>query len=86
MFDKMKDAMKQLQMMQKLMKDEHVRALISHPKVRDLFMDHEFQALVKAQDTSKLLAHPKFTSVMRDPEVAALMAKVNPQQLIQGLS
>lgn len=86
MFDKMKDAMKQLQMMQKLMKDEHIRALISHPKVRELFLDEEFQALVKGQDTAKLLTHPKFASVMRDPEVAALMAKVNPQQLMQGLS
>ena len=86
MFGKMHDMMKQLQMIQRLMKDEHFKALISHPKVQALLQDPEFQAVIKAQDMAKIGTHPKLASLMRDPDVGPLLAKVNPQTLFQAAS
>ncbi|MCG3176160.1 MAG: hypothetical protein MOGMAGMI_01101 [Candidatus Omnitrophica bacterium] len=83
MFGKMKGMMDQMQMMQRLMKDENFRAFVSHPKVQELFKDPTFKEVAKTQDFMKIAAHPKFAAVLRDPEVAALMAKINPQQLMQ---
>ena len=84
MFGKMKDAMGQLAMMQRLMKDENFKAFISHPKVQALFKDAEFKEVAQTKDFSKILAHAKFAALTRDPEVAALMAKINPKNLMGG--
>ena len=78
MFGKMKDMMQQLQMMQKLMKDENFKAFISHQKVQAVMKDPEFQELIKKQDWLKLGTHPKLAALMKDPEVAPLMAKLDP--------
>ena len=82
MFGGMKDMMGQLQMVQKLMKDENFKAFISHPKVQALFQDPEFKEVAKTKDFSKIAVHPKFASLTRDPEVASLMAKINPKDLM----
>ena len=78
MFGKMKGMMQQMQMMQKLMKDENFKAFIGHPKVQTLLRDPEFQELIKKQDFMKLGTHPKLAAMMNDPEVKPLMAKLNP--------
>lgn len=78
MFNKLKGMTDQFKMMQKLMQDENFRAFISHPKVREVFMDPEFQTIMKSKDAQKMMTHPKFSSLMRDPEVAQLIAKLNP--------
>ena len=77
MFGKMGDMMKQLQMMQKLMKDENFKAFISHPKMQELIKDPDFMALMKKQDMPALQKHPKFGSVMRDPEILELIRKID---------
>ena len=82
MFDKMKEQFKQLQMLQRLMKDEHFRNLMSHPNVQATLQDPDVQQLAKSQDIAKLLAHPKMALLMRDPEVAALFAKLDPQKFL----
>ena len=79
MFGKIGDATNQLKMLQELMKDENFRALISHPKVREVFMDSEFQKLVKENNLAKVMSHPKFAYLMNDPEVAQLMLRFKPQ-------
>jgi hypothetical protein len=79
MFEKLGEFAQQMKLVQRLMKDEHFRALMGHPKVQELLRDPEFQELIKAQDMSKLAGHPKFASVMQDPEIAGLVAKLNPQ-------
>ena len=86
MFDKMKDMMQQMQLMQKLMKDEHFKAFISHPKVQELFKDPQFLELIKQQDMAKLQSHPKLMALLRDPEVQPLMAKVDPKVLFEGMN
>ena len=82
MFDKLKGAVNQLQLLQRLMKDEQFKTLMAHPKIQAVLMDQEFQKLVKARDTAKIAAYPKFAALLRDPEVAPLLAKLNPQQLL----
>ena len=82
MFGKFGNTLKQLQLMRRLMKDEHVRAIMGHPKVQAVLQDPEFQALMKSQDMAKIAAHPKFSSLLRDPEFTALLAKLNPQALL----
>ena len=78
MFGNVRNMMDQVQMMQKLMKDENFKALIMNPKVREVFMDPEFQSIVKEQNFGKLATHPKFNSLMQDPEVRNLILKMNP--------
>ena len=82
MFEKMKDQFKQLQMLQRLMKDEHFRALMSHPNVQATLQDPDVQQLAKSQDVAKLLAHPKMVALMRDPEIASVFAKLDPQKFL----
>ena len=60
----------------KLMQDESVRALMTHPKFQQLMKDPEFQALVMAQQRDKLAAHPKFSALMKDPELAGILSKI----------
>ena len=81
MFGKMQDMMKQMQTMQKLMKDENFKAFITHPKVQELLRDPEFQTLIKGQDMSKIMTHPKFTVFREDPELAAMALKFNLKDL-----
>lgn len=80
MFEQFGGMMKQLQLLQRLMKDDNVKSLLSHPKVQTLFKDPEFQALIKSQDMAKLASHPRLSSLMRDPEIAPLLAKVDLRQ------
>ena len=75
MFGKLKGMTDQLQMMRELMKNEDFKALISHPKVQEVFMDPEFQKIVMEKDLAKVMTHPKFAFLMNDPEVAKLMLK-----------
>ena len=83
MFEKLQDKWQQLQMLQKLMKDEHFKAFLSHPKVQAAFQDPALQQALKSQDMAKIAGHPKLLALMRDPEVAPLLAKLNPQDLIK---
>ncbi len=83
MFEKMKDAMHQLQMTQRLMQDGQFQTLLKHPKVQEVFRDPGFQALIKSQDMASLASHPKFATLMRDPELVALIANVDPQRFLQ---
>lgn len=82
MFEKFGGMMKPLQLLQRLMKDDNVKALLSHLKVQALFKDPEFQAIIKAQDLAKLASHPRLSSLMRDPEIAPLLAKVDLRQFV----
>lgn len=75
------EVMKQLQMMQRLMKDDHFKALMSHPNVQELFKDQQFLALIKSQDMAKIAAYPKLVALMRDPDLAPLFTKLNPARL-----
>ena len=84
MFDKMKDMMGNMQMMQRMMKDENFRAFVSHPKVQQLFRDPEFKEVAKTRDFSKIAAHPKFMALGQDPEIASLMLKIDPQSFMQS--
>jgi hypothetical protein len=86
MFDKVKGMMQQMQLMQKLMKDEHFKAFITHPKVQALFKDPEFLELMKKQDMAKLQGHPKLMALLSDPDVRPLMAKIDPKVLFQGMN
>jgi F0F1-type ATP synthase delta subunit len=86
MFGKMGEMMKQFQTMQTLMKDEHFRALLSHPKVQTLFRDPAFQEAVKSKDPSKIMSHPQLAELLRDPDVAPLLAKIDPQALLGGMA
>lgn len=82
MFDKIKGAMDQFQMVQKMMQDENFKAFISNPKVQDLFKDPEFKVIAKTKDFSKIVAHPKFAALMKDPELAQVMAKIDPKKFM----
>lgn len=82
MFGKMGDIMKQMQMMQKLMKDENFKAFISHPKMQELIKDPEFMQLMKKQDMPALQKHPRFGAVMRDPEILGLIQKIDVKKLM----
>lgn len=77
MFDKMKGFMNQMQLMQKLMKDENFKAFMSHPKIQEMLRDPEFLEALKKQDTSKLMSNPKFSALRNDKELAQLAAKLN---------
>ncbi len=81
MFDKMKNAMDPMKLVQRLMKDENFKAFMGHPKVQEVFRDREFQEALKTKDTGKIMTHPKLAALMQDPEVASLMSKLNPQSL-----
>jgi len=81
MLDSFKDKMKQLEMLQRLMKDENFKAFISHPKVQSAFQDPELKIVMKTGDMAKISAHPRFAELMSDPEVAPLLAKINPGSL-----
>ncbi len=82
MFGKMGNMMKQIQMMQKLMKDENFKAFISHPKMQELIKDPQFMELMKKQDMPALQKHPKFGSVMKDPEILELIRKIDFKKLM----
>lgn len=76
MFDQFKNKIEQLQMMQRLMKDENFRAFMAHPKVQELFRDPEFIEIVKKQDTKKLLSHPRLAALKDYPELKEHLSKI----------
>lgn len=76
MFGKFKNMADQIQMAQKLMKDENFRNFMTHPKVQELLKDPEFQESLKKQDPSQLFNHPKVLALQTDPEIAKLAAKL----------
>ena len=78
MFENFKNMADQIQMAQKLMKDENFRNFMSHPKVQELLKDPQFQESLKKQDPSQLFNHPKVLALQTDPEIAALAAKLKP--------
>ena len=82
MFEKMKGMMDQFGSLQKMMQNENFKTFISHPKIKELFQDPEFQALAKTRDFMKIMTHPKFALLLRDPEIAALVAKLNPKDFL----
>lgn len=82
MFGKMNDMMKQMQMAQKLMKDDNFKAFMSHPKIQAIFMDPEFQEVLKTQDQIKILNHPKLAGLKNDPEVVGLLSKLDFKKLM----
>ena len=84
MFDKMKDMMGQMKMMQELMRDENFKAFIAHPKVQELFRDAEFKLVAGTRDFSKIMGHPKFMELGRDPELSQLLLKIDPKRFIKG--
>ena len=84
MFDKMKDMMGQMKLMQDLMKDENFKAFISHAKVQELFKDPEFKEVAMTRDFSKISAHPKFMELMRDQELSQLLMKIDPQRFMKN--
>lgn len=77
MFDHLKSTFDQIQTFQRLMKDENVKALLSHPKVQEVFQDPEFQKIVMEKNLFKIGSHPKFAVLMQDPEVRNLVQKLN---------
>ena len=83
MFEKFKNMTDQIQMAQKLMKDENFRNFMMHPKVQELFLDEEFKEVARTRDFSKIMSHPKFTELMKDPELSNLMIKINPQSFLR---
>lgn len=84
MLGRMKDIMQQLQTAQRLMKDDNFKALVSHPKVQEVFRDPEFVAVMQSKDPAKIVGHPKLAALMRDPEIAALFGTVDFRSLFQG--
>ena len=82
MFDKMKDMMGQMKMMQELMRDENFKAFISHPRVQELFRDPEFKSVAATRDFSKIAVHPKFMELSKDPEVSQLLLKIDPKRFL----
>lgn len=81
MFGKMKSMAAQMQMMQKLMKDENFKALIEHPKMQELLRDPEFIELMKTKDFEKASGNPKIAALKNDPELLQLISKVQMPQV-----
>ena len=86
MFEKLQGMAKQMQMLQRLLKDENMRTLMSHPKVQTLFTDPEFQTVLKTQDPAKIMSFARLQTLMQDPEVAVLISKVDPKMFLQASS
>ena len=84
MFGNFKNMMEQMQLMQRLMKDDNFKAFIAHPKVQDLFKDSAFQTALKSKDTTQVMNHPKMLALKNDPELETLLKKVDFQNLMKG--
>jgi hypothetical protein len=82
MFGKVNDFMKQVQLMQKLMKDENFKKFVSHPKIQGLMTDPEFQKAMQAQNPQDLMNHPKMNALKDDPEVRDLLFKLDFKKLM----
>lgn len=76
MFGKMKDMAAQIQMMQKLMKDENFKVLISHPKMQELMKDPGFIEMIKSKNFSSIATNPKLAALRDDPDLLQLISKV----------
>ena len=86
MFKKFQDQMKQMQMLQKMMKDENFRTLVSHPKVQALMQDTEFQRVVQTRDPKKIANFPKLVALRNDPDLAAILSKFKPEEFLKGIA
>jgi len=62
-----------VQFLARLMKDENFRTFLANPKVREVFLDPEFQRAVKTQDMGQVMTNPKFAVLMQDPDIARLI-------------
>lgn len=82
MFSFGKGLTQQIQLMQKLMKDENFRKFMMHPKVQELFKDPEFMEAMKNKDAAKLMGNPKIREFQADPELRELMGKLDLGQLM----
>jgi hypothetical protein len=82
MFGFGKDLMQQMQLMQKLMKDENFRKFMMHPKVQGLFKDPEFTEAMKNKDAAKLMSNPMIREFQADPELKELMSKLDLSQIL----
>ena len=80
MWPHLKDMAAQMQMVQKLMKDENFKALITHPKMQELLKDPEFLELMKTKDFQKAASNPKLAVLKDDPELLQLISKVKMPQ------
>lgn len=78
MVGKFGNMMEQMKMLQRLMQDENFRKFMSHPKVRELFKEPEFQEVMKSKDFARMAAYPKFAELMKDPELSELLQKIKP--------
>lgn len=76
MFESMSQFTDQIQLLQKMMKDENFRKLIDHPKVRQAMQDAEVQEVLKSKNIFKMMDHPKFLAILQDPELTALASKL----------
>ena len=76
MFGKMRDMAAQMQLIQKLMKDDNFKALIAHPKMQELMKDPEFLEMMKTKDMQKAATNPKLAALKNDPELVQLISKV----------
>ena len=76
MFGKMKDMAGQMQMMQRLMKDENFKALLAHPKMQQLMQDPEFLELMKTKDIQKAASNSKIAALKDDPELLQLISRI----------
>ena len=79
MFGKFHEMMNQMQALQRMMKDENFKTLMSHPKIQELLKDPDFQGAVRSQDMAKIATHPKLQELLQDPELSAKMKKMDPR-------
>jgi thiol-disulfide isomerase/thioredoxin len=84
MFEKLRGKIDQMKLIRRLMQDEQLKALISHPKVQALLQDPAFRELISSKDPAKIATHPNCVALMQDPEVGPLLAKLDPQRFIQS--
>jgi len=77
MFDGMNDTKQQMELIQKLLKDENFRQLMMHPKFQSLMQDAEFMEAVKSRDKSQIMTHPKFVELKDEPGLKDLFTKID---------
>ena len=80
MFKGLQSTWQQLQLFQRLMKDDNVKALLSHPKFQTFMRDPAFQAVVKTKDAAKIAA--RLAPLRRDPELGPLLSKIDPRTFL----
>jgi hypothetical protein len=74
----------QIQMMQKMMKDENFRKLMANPRVQELIKDQDFVKAMQDKDTDKLATNPRLLELQKDPELRELISKLDLAALFGG--